>query len=130
MSTTDRLLEPLQRSETLTERVYSVVRAAIVDRTLPAGSPIPEPAFAARLGVSRTPVREALMKLHEVGLVEYEANGRAVVVTPTERTIRDAYELREALEGMAARLAAERLSKGGVAELRGPSQSSLDAALA
>lgn len=122
-------LRPLERAETLTERVYAVIRAAIVDRTLPPGSPIREPVLAKRLGVSRTPVREAVMKLHEVGLVTFLPNGRAVVVTPSEQTLREAYELREALEGMAAGLAAQRIGPEQCAELRRHAQASLDAAL-
>ncbi len=127
---TEMSLQPLERSETLTERVYAVIRAAIVDRSLAPGSPVREPVVARQLGVSRTPVREALMKLHEVGLVTFEPNGRAVVVTPSEQTLREAYELREALEGMAAALAAERLEAGALAELRRHAQAGLDAALA
>lgn len=123
------LLGRLERVENLSDRVYRVIRSAIVDRTLAPGSPINEPVVARQLGVSRTPVREALMKLHEVGLVVFQPNGRSVIVTPSERALCEAYEMREALEGMAARLAATRTDRAAAGEIGRQAHASLEAAL-
>jgi len=61
-----------------------------------------------KLGVSRTPIRTALMKLEQEGLLEALSNGGFAVRTFTERDVSDAIELRGTLEGLAARFAAER----------------------
>jgi DNA-binding GntR family transcriptional regulator len=59
------------------------------------------------LGVSATPVREALMHLEEAGLVSFK-DGKIIIADATPDALREAFELREALEGMSARLAADR----------------------
>ncbi|MGH9323118.1 MAG: GntR family transcriptional regulator [Vicinamibacteria bacterium] len=130
MTAKTEFLGPLKRRETLADRVYAATRTAIVERALPAGSPISEPGLARQLRVSRTPVREALRKLHEVGLVSVEPNGRVLVVSPSEQALREAYELREALEGMAAWLAAARSTPEEAAEVRRHAEASLEAASA
>jgi DNA-binding GntR family transcriptional regulator len=65
--------------------------------------------LAAQFGVSRTPVREALRKLEARGIVELEPHRGALVRGPTAREIRDAYEVRAELEGLAAELATARI---------------------
>jgi DNA-binding GntR family transcriptional regulator len=90
------------------ERVYLRLKQAIADGQITAGERLREIDLAARYGVSRTPVREALKKLHAEGLVS-DVPGRGLAVTkPTPDEIMDAYLVREVLEGLAARLAAER----------------------
>jgi GntR family transcriptional regulator of vanillate catabolism len=84
------------------------LREMILAGELPAGSRIAELNLVDKLGVSRTPIRTALMKLEQEGLLEALANGGYAVRTFTERDVSDAIELRGTLEGLAARLAAER----------------------
>ncbi|MDZ8275048.1 GntR family transcriptional regulator [Microbacterium aquimaris] len=86
---------------------YEQLRAEIIDWVLEPGAPLGEIETAERVGVSRTPVREALARLSAEGLVVYE--GRYARVAPLSRDrITELYELREALETQAARLAARR----------------------
>ena len=75
---------------------------------LACGARITELAIVEKLGISRTPIREALMRLEQEGLLEALANGGYAVRTFSERDVTDAIELRGTLEGLSARLAAER----------------------
>ena len=84
------------------------LREMILAGDLPAGSRIAELTLVDKLGVSRTPIRTALMKLEQEGLLEALSNGGYAVRTFTERDVSDAIELRGTLEGLAARFAAER----------------------
>ena len=91
-------LIPLERSRTLTEDVYQRIRAAIVQRTFGPGERLTELALAELLGVSKTPVREALLRLREVGLVRPDGRRGVRVVELSPAVLDDAYEVREALE--------------------------------
>lgn len=84
------------------------LRELILAGDLPAGSRIAELALVERLGMSRTPIRAALMHLGQEGLLEALSGGGYAVRTFSEREVADAIELRGTLEGLAARLAAER----------------------
>ncbi|MEO8653576.1 MAG: GntR family transcriptional regulator [Ramlibacter sp.] len=84
------------------------LREMILAGDLPAGARIAELAIVERLGVSRTPIRAALMRLEQEGLLESLPNGGYAVRTFSERDVSDAIELRGTVEGLAARLAAER----------------------
>lgn len=98
-----------ERPDSLAMSVYNTIRQAIIDGRLPAATRVTEAGLARQLGVSKTPVREALLRLKEIGLIEADgaaAGGR--IITPSLEEIRDAYELRETLETSSARLAAER----------------------
>jgi len=105
------------RRHSLTEQVYDAIRDAIVSKALPPGIRLSEAALAEKFGVSKTPVREALLRLGAVGLVESEANATRVV-TPSRDRIRHAYEVRGGHEFTAARLAAARAGRRQVAELQ------------
>jgi GntR family transcriptional regulator of vanillate catabolism len=85
------------------------VRELVLDGELSPGDRVPEIALAQRLGVSRTPLRIALTTLAHEGLLESLRGGGFVVRSFTRADIADAIELRGVLEGLAARLAAERL---------------------
>jgi len=87
--------------------VYHQLREAIVDGTLPASAPLTELALAAQYNVSRTPVREALRRLEQDGLVERGARGMQVRGRSPEEIL-EIYEVRITLEAAAARAAAER----------------------
>lgn len=84
------------------------LREMVLAGELSAGSRIAEVAIAERLGVSRTPIRAALMRLEQEGLLELLPGGGYTVRTFSERDICDAIDLRGTLEGLLARLAAER----------------------
>lgn len=93
-------------SQTLSAQLR--LRDLILSGELPPGERLSEPSVAERLGASRTPVRAALARLADEGLVEAIPSGGFAVKAFTEEEIRDAIELRGTLEGHAARLAAER----------------------
>jgi len=84
------------------------LRELIVGGELKPGQRIAELALVERLGVSRTPIRMALVRLQEEGLLEALPGGGFIVKDFSEDDIHDAIELRGTLEGLAARLAAER----------------------
>ncbi|MGZ5182315.1 MAG: GntR family transcriptional regulator [Ramlibacter sp.] len=84
------------------------LRELILAGDLPGGSRIAELALVDRLGVSRTPIRAALMRLEQEGLLEALPGGGYAVRTFSECDVSDAIELRGTLEGLLARLAAER----------------------
>jgi len=106
---------PIERAS-LAHRATELIRRAIVSGTLAPGEHISLRDLALRLGVSATPIREALIHLNAVGLVEY-LPGRVQIASPTPAAIGDAFDLREALEGMAARLAASRRSEEQAARI-------------
>jgi GntR family transcriptional regulator of vanillate catabolism len=95
------------------------LRELIVGGALKPGQRIAELALVERIGVSRTPIRMALVRLQEEGLLDALPGGGFVVKDFSEDDIHDAIELRGTLEGLAARLAAERgVSAVLVAEVR------------
>lgn len=84
------------------------LREMILAGELPSGERIAELAIVEKLGVSRTPIRAALMRLEQEGLLEGLANGGYAVRTFSERDVSESIELRGTLEGLSARLSAER----------------------
>lgn len=102
------LQSPIQRPDSLSDVVYDSIRAAIVDRTLPPGARVSEAKLAGTLGVSKTPVREALLRLAQVGLIVVDGRRGGRVPESSDERLRGAYELREALEGQTAFLAANK----------------------
>ncbi|HEX7125113.1 MAG TPA: GntR family transcriptional regulator [Thermodesulfobacteriota bacterium] len=88
--------------------VYDTLRRAIVTHRLAPGAALKAVDLAASLGVSPTPVREALIRLHADGLVVYRPNRGAVVAPLAADEVRHLYDMRGALEGLAAARAAER----------------------
>jgi len=95
----------------LVDKLASQLHARVLSGELPSGTRLRQKALAEEFGVSRTPVREALRKLQAGGLVELQPNRGAVVRGLSPREIRDAYEVRAALEALAAGLAAERVNR-------------------
>lgn len=102
-------IDPLAaRPESLTSMVYDSIRTAIIDRSIEPGSHVSEAKLAAMLGVSKTPVREALLKLEHAGLIMSDGRRGGLVPSYSPERLRAAYELREGLEAQTARLAAVR----------------------
>ncbi|MER5766187.1 GntR family transcriptional regulator [Streptomyces sp. NPDC001985] len=95
-------------SPTAAERAYAHLRSEILDGVLPPGAPLLEVEQSERLGVSRTPVREALRRLSAEGLVEPSGKRGLVVTQVHDRDVRSLFELRACLEAQAAQLAAVR----------------------
>ena len=94
-----------------------LIREAIVDGRLPPGQRLKEEELARELGISRTPVREALLILQAEGLVDAAPNRGAVVRSHDGDDLEDLYQLRALLEGYAARRAASNISEAAVAGL-------------
>ncbi len=100
------------------EFVYAAVRDDIASGRLRPGDRLRETEIAERMGVSRTPVREALKRLEADGLVSFGQPRGLTVTDLSHGQILDLYAMREVLEGAAARFAAERASPLEVATLR------------
>jgi DNA-binding GntR family transcriptional regulator len=105
-------------TSTIADRIFDQVRQEIVTGEIPAGSKISEPVLAARYGISRGSLREAMRRLEATNLVERRPNLGARVITLSNEQLLEIYVIREALEGMAARLAAERMPEPAIAELK------------
>ncbi len=99
------------------EQAYQQVRNAIVENRYPPGSRLVEARIAEDLGLSRTPVREALRRLEAEGLVLSEPNRGAMVRPLSETEVVDLYGLRIRLESYAAEVAAERATEEELAAL-------------
>jgi DNA-binding GntR family transcriptional regulator len=101
----------VQTQPTLVEQVVNAIVSEIVDGDLPANSRLIQDELARAYGVSRQPVQQALLLLRDRGMVR-EAPGRGLIVSPLDVDfVRNLYELRAMLDGLAARLAAERGSE-------------------
>jgi DNA-binding GntR family transcriptional regulator len=111
------LLQEHSRAGTTAEAVYQALRRGIVHGTLAPGERLRSDALAGELRVSRTPVREALRKLEAEGLVE-QSGSHVFVRALSEQDLTELFYVREALEGMAARLAAENATPPEIEELR------------
>ena len=100
----------VEHLKTIPERVFQQLREAIVEGTIPAGTKISEAELAQTYGISRGPLREAISQLAAMGLVERRANVGARVIQMSSDHLLDIFRVREALEGMAARLAAAKMT--------------------
>jgi DNA-binding GntR family transcriptional regulator len=102
----------------LVDRLAAAIHARVLAGEFASGERLRQESLASEFGVSRTPVREALRKLQAGGVVELEPNRGAVVRGPTAREVREAYEVRAELEGLAAELAATRIRDDDLRRLR------------
>lgn len=98
--------------------VVAILREEILSGRLQGGGPVREQDVAERLGVSRTPVREAVGRLVAEGLLVKDGNRTAHVFRPSLEELLEIYEIRIPLESLAARLACESPDDGFLAELR------------
>lgn len=109
-------LQPIgAKPEPLVEIVFGIIHDAIVRKDLKPGSRVSEARLAAQLHVSKTPVREALLRLEAIGLVIPDGNRGTRVIWPSAETIQHAFEVRALLEGRSASRAA---SHGGLSAHR------------
>ncbi len=108
----------MKRAPSLRDQVYDRLRAAILTGDLPPGAPLVEAEIAASLSASRTPVREALMRLETEGMIEPRGMRGSVVRELRRDEIDCLFEIREALETLAARRASRRMTERDIAAFR------------
>ena len=108
MSEVTEFPDEADRGQSRTVKALLTIRELILAGVLAPGKRISELSVADRTGISRTPIRAALQRLEEEGLVETIPSGGFAVKSFSQQDVFDAIEVRGALEGLAARLAAER----------------------
>lgn len=101
----------VERPKDLSDEVYERLRAAILEGLIQPGVRLVETRLSEQFGISRTPLREALQKLEQEGLVSARPGGGVVVLELTKADIREISGIRQVLEGYAAKLAASRLTQ-------------------
>lgn len=111
-------LNRLSPSDRIADTVYEALRDAIFSGAVPPGSKLSVPALAHRLGVSRSPVREAVLRLSQERLAREEPRRGAVVADIGTEGLASLYEVRAALEALATRLAVERAGPELVSDLQ------------
>lgn len=105
------------RAPTVTDQIFELLYERVVNLTLPPGAKLSEAEVAARMGVSRQPVRDAFYRLSQLGFIQIRPQ-RATTVTPlSEEAVMRAYFIRRALEEACVRVAAERLTEADFAGL-------------
>jgi DNA-binding GntR family transcriptional regulator len=95
-----------QHAQVAADAIHATLREAILGGILPAGERLAEVHLASLFNRSRTPVREAILRLESEGLTERSARRGVVVCTISRDEVLEVYAVREALDGLAARLAA------------------------
>jgi DNA-binding GntR family transcriptional regulator len=113
----EQMIQVLSDHPSLQERTYQTLRGAIVEGQLAPGVRIYETSLAKRLGVSRNPVREAIRRLQQDGFIEVRPRNGIYVAEYGVDEVRDLYQIRAALEGTAASLAAQRMTDDELAGL-------------
>ncbi|KKO44217.1 GntR family transcriptional regulator [Arsukibacterium ikkense] len=108
----------LRQPVTAADRVLQEIQRAIVEGDIAAGSKISEPELARRFDLSRAPLREALARLERCHLIERIPNAGARVVKLSTTGLLALYQLRENLEGLACKLAAEHMTDAEITEVR------------
>ena len=104
---------------TLEESVYLRLSEEILSGELPRGHALTESQLCSKYEASRTPVRSALHRLAEEGLVSCVPNKGAIVVGINQQTLLDIYQIRMRLEGLSSALATERITEGELSTLEG-----------
>ncbi len=106
------------KSLSLEDRTYSALEEEILTGVLNKGDALTEISLSERLGVSRTPIRSALHRLAEDGLVDITPNRGAVVIGVDVDDLINIYKIRKRLEGLASASAAENISTEALLKLR------------
>ncbi|RMF47462.1 MAG: GntR family transcriptional regulator [Deltaproteobacteria bacterium] len=109
--------KPLERHQTLREKILETIRESILKGTLKPGEKVAEPELAERFGISRTPIREAFRQLESEGYLTVIPRKGAVVTELSERDVTEFYAIKSILEGYAARRAAGKLSDRDIERL-------------
>ncbi|MDH3633281.1 MAG: GntR family transcriptional regulator [Gammaproteobacteria bacterium] len=109
--------EEKPESPTLARRTFDSIKTDIISGELAQGSKIVESDLALKYGISRGPLREAIHRLERIKLIVRIPHAGSRVVTLDTKMMEDIYSAREAIEGMAARLAARLMTDGEIASL-------------
>ncbi|GHH38737.1 GntR family transcriptional regulator [Lentzea cavernae] len=112
------MTQPAEPHSTKSDFAYDRVRELILSGDLEPGAVLNQALLAKQIGISTTPLREALRRLRQQGLVELDAHRDARVTSLNAEEARDLLEVRRSLDPMAAQLAAERRAKQDIAEMR------------
>ncbi|MCG8922975.1 GntR family transcriptional regulator [Lentzea sp. CC55] len=112
------MTQPAEPHTTKSDFAYAHVRELILSGTLEPGSVLNQALLAQQIGISTTPLREALRRLRQQGLVELDAHRDARVTALTAEEARDLLEVRRSLDPLAASLAAQRRTRQDIAEMR------------
>lgn len=107
----------LSHDVSLRNKVFKYIKTQIITGQYNPGESLVESKLAEELGVSRTPIREAIRLLELEGLVETIPNKGAVVLGISPKDVEDIYAIRQLIEGLAARWAAERITTNELKEL-------------
>ena len=107
-----------RKNRTLREQIASSLRESIIRGELTPGQKVSEPELAGKLGISRTPIREAFRQLESEGFLTVMPRRGAAVSRMSEKQIEDFYEVKSLLEGYAAKKAAARASEKDIEKLR------------
>lgn len=105
------------RKETVEQKVYHLIKNAIMKRQIAPGNQLFENAIAEKVNASRTPIRSAIMKLESEGLVNIIPNKGAFIVQPTIEEMIQAFEMRKTLEEMAVQKGFSKLGANEVYQL-------------
>ncbi len=108
---------PEHRSVSLAEQVFLRLENEILSGQYPIGAVLTETKLAGDLGVSRTPIREALQRLEQEHLIETGTKG-ILIIGVSHKDLEDIFAVRLRVEGLAARAAAERMTEQSLSELR------------
>ncbi|OLT18663.1 GntR family transcriptional regulator [Pseudonocardia sp. CNS-139] len=108
----------LDTTSALVDQIAATIRGMIMSGEIPIGAQLGQAELAKQLGVSRTPIREALRQLQSNGLIEVVPHRGAIVRVPAPWEVREAYEVRAELEGLACERAVDRIDSGTLDELR------------
>lgn len=98
-------------------QIFDILKKRIINLELKPGDHIQEKELVEEFGVSRTPVRESLIKLSQIGLIETRPRVGTFVTQIDLKSVKNAYEVKKNLEGLAAELAAKRATEEEISEL-------------
>jgi DNA-binding GntR family transcriptional regulator len=107
----------LKQQHTLSDVIFQKIKKDIITGNIKQGAKIIEQNLAQSFNTSRGPLREALQKLENINLIERKPHSGSQVITLDFALMRDIYQMRELLEGFAARLAAQNMSRGDIDNL-------------
>jgi len=107
----------IEEPRLLSQDIAEVIRSGIIRGKYKPGEKIPEGDIASSMGISRTPIREAFRKLENEGFVQIIPRKGAVVAGINPKEVKNLYEIKSALEGLAARLACARIKKKDITRL-------------